>query len=67
MPFARVGKAPKEVYDSENGERLWNWLEEQIKIINPGARAPVVSMVFAVLVQQTNFVPCTECDVYVGG
>lgn len=40
MPFARVGKAPKEVYDSENGERLWNWLEEQIKIINPGARAP---------------------------
>ncbi|KAI0800645.1 NAD(P)-binding protein [Fomes fomentarius] len=40
VPFARVGKAPKEVYDSENGERLWNWLEEQIKIVKHEALQP---------------------------
>ncbi|PCH33230.1 NAD(P)-binding protein [Wolfiporia cocos MD-104 SS10] len=31
VPWARVGQCRKEAYDDAIGERLWNWLEEQVK------------------------------------
>ena len=31
IPWARVGKPLQETRDPELGERLWNWLEEQVK------------------------------------
>jgi len=31
IPWARVGACRKEAYDDAIGERLWNWLEEQVK------------------------------------
>ncbi|OBZ71701.1 hypothetical protein A0H81_08859 [Grifola frondosa] len=31
IPWARVGECRPEAYDPEIGERLWNWLQEQIK------------------------------------
>lgn len=31
IPWARVGRCRKEAYDDQIGERLWNWLEEQVK------------------------------------
>ncbi|GBE80410.1 Uncharacterized oxidoreductase [Sparassis crispa] len=30
IPYARVGICRKEAYDDALGERLWNWLEEQV-------------------------------------
>ncbi|TCD65860.1 hypothetical protein EIP91_002121 [Steccherinum ochraceum] len=29
-PWARLGRARKEAYDPEVGERFWNWLQEQV-------------------------------------
>lgn len=31
IPWARLGKCRPEAYDDEIGERLWNWLQEQVK------------------------------------
>ncbi|KAI0372200.1 NAD(P)-binding protein [Pilatotrama ljubarskyi] len=31
IPWARLGKCRAEAYDPEIGERLWKWLEEQVK------------------------------------
>ncbi|CCM06190.1 uncharacterized protein FIBRA_08432 [Fibroporia radiculosa] len=31
IPWARVGVTRGEAYDDKIGERLWNWLEEQVK------------------------------------
>jgi len=31
VPWARVGRCRKEAYDDQTGERLWNWLQEQVK------------------------------------
>ncbi|OBZ78995.1 hypothetical protein A0H81_00306 [Grifola frondosa] len=30
IPFARVGRCREEAYDPALGERLWNWLEDQV-------------------------------------
>ncbi|KAI0350182.1 NAD-P-binding protein [Trametes cingulata] len=31
IPWARLGECREEAYDPEVGERLWKWLEEQVK------------------------------------
>ncbi|OSC98224.1 NAD(P)-binding protein [Trametes coccinea BRFM310] len=31
IPWARLGKCRPEAYDPDVGERLWNWLDEQVK------------------------------------
>ncbi|KAJ3520646.1 hypothetical protein NM688_g9131 [Phlebia brevispora] len=31
IPWARLGRARKEVYDPAEGEKLWNWLEAQLE------------------------------------
>jgi len=31
IPWARVGECRKEAYDDELGNRLWSWLEEEVK------------------------------------
>ncbi|GBE78541.1 Uncharacterized oxidoreductase [Sparassis crispa] len=31
IPWARLGECRKEAYDDQIGERLWNWLQEQVK------------------------------------
>ena len=31
IPWARLGKCRPEVYDDEVGNRLWSWLEEEVK------------------------------------
>ncbi|KAI0796199.1 NAD(P)-binding protein [Abortiporus biennis] len=31
IPWARLGRCREEAYDHETGERLWKWLEEQVK------------------------------------
>ncbi|RPD56663.1 NAD(P)-binding protein [Lentinus tigrinus ALCF2SS1-7] len=31
IPWARLGKCRPEAYDDEVGERLWKWLEEEVK------------------------------------
>ncbi|KAI8986260.1 NAD(P)-binding protein [Trametes punicea] len=31
IPWARLGKCRSEAYDQEIGDRLWKWLEEQVK------------------------------------
>ena len=31
VPYARLGRTQAEMYDAELGERLWRYLEEQVK------------------------------------
>ncbi|KAI0963002.1 hypothetical protein AcW1_000211 [Taiwanofungus camphoratus] len=31
IPWARVGVCRKAAYDDVFGERLWNWLQEEVK------------------------------------
>ena len=31
IPWARLGKCRPECYDDEGGERLWKWLEDEVK------------------------------------
>ncbi|KAJ2990506.1 hypothetical protein NUW54_g8450 [Trametes sanguinea] len=31
IPWARLGRCREEAYDPKVGERLWNWLDEQVK------------------------------------
>ena len=31
IPWARLGKCRPECYDDEVGERLWKWLEDEVK------------------------------------
>ena len=31
IAFARLGKCRSEAYDDTIGERLWNWLQEEVK------------------------------------
>ncbi|KAI0756275.1 NAD(P)-binding protein [Daedaleopsis nitida] len=35
IPFARPGEPPNGAFDAEVGEHLWNWIEDQIKTVNP--------------------------------
>ncbi|OSX62496.1 hypothetical protein POSPLADRAFT_1170100 [Postia placenta MAD-698-R-SB12] len=37
IPWARVGRCREEAYDDRIGERLWDWLEEQVKAFQPEA------------------------------
>ncbi|KAI0731863.1 NAD-P-binding protein [Fomitopsis betulina] len=35
IPYARVGQAKKETYNPEDGKKLWDWLGERVKNIEP--------------------------------
>ncbi|KAI0355004.1 NAD(P)-binding protein [Trametes cingulata] len=40
IPWARLGKCRAEVYDPEVGERLWKWLDEQVKAFEASQATP---------------------------
>ena len=39
IPWARFGKCRPEVYDDAIGEKLWAWLEEEVRAHEAGAKA----------------------------
>lgn len=39
IPWARLGKCRQEAYDDALGERLWSWLEEQVKDVGVSAES----------------------------
>ncbi|PCH41871.1 NAD(P)-binding protein [Wolfiporia cocos MD-104 SS10] len=39
IPWARLGKCRREAYDDALGERLWSWLEEQVKDVGVSAES----------------------------